>query len=65
MLRTVEFRDGTRTIPEYLAKLMSGLDTSTLTYEQAVRKANDANVRDYLNRHQQAAIAEHFRGLHR
>lgn len=57
----VEFRDGSREVPDHLADLMAGLDTYKLTYEQAKDQANQKLTRDLLDRTQQQLISNHFR----
>lgn len=52
----VEFRDGTREVPDHLADLMIGLDTYKLTYAQATVQANQKPTRDYLNNVQQKML---------
>lgn len=56
----VDFRDGTREVPDYLVRLMADLDTHTLTYQQAVEAASSSLVRRRLNDAQSAIIAAHF-----
>jgi hypothetical protein len=60
-LVTVEFRDGQRDIPRHLAVLMAGIETHTMTYEQAVRYANQAVVKNRLNAAQRNMVNSHFR----
>lgn len=57
----LEFRDGTRFVPEYLAHMLSGIDTHRYTYEQAVQMANQRNVGDVLFKKQQSMIDRHFK----
>ena len=52
----VEFRTGMREVPDYLAKLMGGLETWTMTFEEAVKKANNKLAYDFANRAQEAHI---------
>lgn len=61
--KELPFRDGTRQVPEHLASMMSGLDTITLTYEQAVIAANNRIVGDALGKAQGDLIREHFSSL--
>ena len=59
----VEFRDGTRDIPDHVRDLMRGLDTIRFTYEQALRLAQKKVLRDKLNETQQDIISRHIRDL--
>lgn len=61
-MRDVEFRDGTRRIPEHLADMMAGLKTHTLTYEEAVEKANWKLASDHVDRALDGIVQSHFRG---
>jgi hypothetical protein len=60
-LREVEFRDGNRWIPAYLADMMFDLKTHTMTYEEAVSRANTRLGRDYLDKAYDRIISNHFR----
>jgi hypothetical protein len=62
--REVEFRDGKRWLPAYLADMMSGLETHRLTYEQAVAAANQKAFSDHVNAKADAFVAAHFRESH-
>lgn len=57
----VEFRDGKRLVPEYLADLMDGLTTFTMTYAEAVQAANKRLEANHLNAQQDRVLAAHFR----
>jgi hypothetical protein len=46
----VEFRDGIKDVPDYLADMMRGLPTYEMLYEEAVQKANWGVTRRYLNK---------------
>lgn len=59
----IEFRDGTRMVPDYLAVMMHGLKTHTMTYEQAIEAANKKAESDILNAKQDDVIAAHFKEL--
>lgn len=61
MSRVVEFRDGKREIPDHLADIMADLPTHTLTYDQAVEKANWKLATDHINRAADNIIQSHFR----
>jgi hypothetical protein len=57
----LDFRDGPRFVPEYLASMMSGIETHRYTYEQAVQLANDRAMGDLMGRKQQDMIDKHFK----
>lgn len=61
-LVTIEFRDGQRDIPRYLAVLMKGLETHTMTYTEAVRQANQRMTTERLNAAQRNLVQSHLRG---
>lgn len=58
-----EFRDGKRMVPDYLAVMMTGIETHRLTYEQAVEAANQKTESDLLNAQQDSVLAAHFKEL--
>jgi hypothetical protein len=57
----IEFRDGERDIPAYLARLMSGLETFSMTYDDAVKIVNGKIASDHANRAMNRIVREHFR----
>lgn len=57
----VEFRDGSREVPDHLADLMSGLETYRLTFEQAKKEADSKLVREILTKTQLSIIDAHRR----
>jgi hypothetical protein len=56
----VEFRDGKREIPDYQAEMMRGLETFRMTYEEAVRAANQQLTRNHLNRVEDETVRGHL-----
>ena len=60
--REVEFRDGKRLIPAHLADMMATFKTHTMTYDEAIEKANWKLASDYLGSAQDRIIQSHFRG---
>jgi len=60
-MREVEFRDGKRLVLDHLADMMADLPTHTMTYEQAVEKANWKLASDYANKAVDDAVQGHFR----
>lgn len=59
----VEFRDGTRLVPEYLALIMNQIETHTMTYEEAITAANRQMEANHLNEAGADFVAAHFRKL--
>lgn len=57
----VEFRDGYREVPDHLASMMAVFETYKITYDEAIKKANDQLTRDFLNKSQQSVLNEHFK----
>jgi len=60
-MRSVSFRDGERMIPDHLADLMDEIETRTLTYQQAVDRANWKMAQDHISRAQASIIQDHLR----
>lgn len=60
-MRELEFRDGKRLVPDHLADMMSSLPLHTLTYDDAVQKANWKLASDYADRAADRAVQSHFR----
>lgn len=56
----LEFRDGRRVVPEYLATLMGSFDTSEYTYDQAIDMVNRGFVGEAVSKAQGRAIKQHF-----
>jgi hypothetical protein len=57
----IEFRDGKRQVPEYLAAVMEGLETWRLTYDQAVVEANKRMGADYVTAAHERILTKHFK----
>ena len=57
----LEFRDGARVVPVYLADLMGGIETFRYTFEEARSLANNRLASDHLNRVQRQIIGNSFR----
>ena len=60
--REVEFRDGKRMIPAHLADMMVDLKTHTMTFDEAVAKANWKLASDFTNAAADRIVQSHFRG---
>ena len=61
-LREVEFRTGPEMIPAYLANMMSGLPTHTMTKAEAIKAANDKQLNGVMASAYDKAIKNHFGG---
>jgi hypothetical protein len=59
----LEFRDGKRWVPSYLAIQMADLDLFKLTYEEARQEANNAGVRRHVGDSLDKVIGAHFRRM--
>lgn len=60
--RDVEFRDGVKEIPAYLADMMAGLPTHTMTLEAAVAAANRKQLDGVMSNAYDELIKKHFGG---
>lgn len=58
----VEFRTGAREIPDYLADLMASMDTTTMTYDEAVAAVNRLLERRVIDNATDALEKAHFAG---
>ena len=59
--QTMTFRDGERSVPDYLVSMMRDLSTHRLNYRDAIEAANKKAASDLLNAKQDDVIAAHFR----
>ena len=59
----VEFRDGEKEIPDYLADLMAGIETYRLTLREAIDEANAQMLGRYVTKLGQEAVDDHMRDL--
>lgn len=56
----VEFRDGFRLVPAHIADLLHAHKTWTMTYDEAIRKANTAMAADYANDAMRKIVSRHM-----
>ena len=56
----VEFRDGWRLVPYHVADLLAKYETTTMTYDEAMKKANTGMARDFANDAQQRLVDRHL-----
>jgi hypothetical protein len=59
----VEFRDGEREVPDYLADLMSGIETYRLTLDEAIREANRQALARHVDKAMDEIITQHMARL--
>jgi len=60
-MTTVIFRDGPREVIDYLADMMSTIETYRMTYEEALSIVNNSFMNDHLKQAQTKLITEHFK----
>lgn len=60
-MKEVEFRDGKKLVLDHLAEMMTDLPTHTMTYEQAVEKANWKLSQDHIGKAFDSIVQGHFR----
>jgi undecaprenyl pyrophosphate synthase len=60
-MKTLEFRDGEKDVPDHVAVLMRGLRTWELTYVQAREQAHNNQLRQALEVAQRDLIRQHNR----
>lgn len=60
-MKTVEFRDGEKDVPDHVALLMQGMRTWEMTYEQARQLAHNNQLRRALEGAQRDLIRQHFK----
>jgi hypothetical protein len=60
-MKTVEFRDGEKDVPDHVAVLMQGLRTWEITYDQAMALAHQNQLRQALDATQRSMIRQHFK----
>jgi len=56
----VEFRDGFKEIPDYLADLMTSIDTQTMTVQEAIAAVNMKLERDQFSKVHNELVKSHF-----
>lgn len=59
-MKTVEFRDGERDVPDHVAVMLQGIETHTKTYQQAIRASEQKLLTDRLNQAQASLVADHL-----
>lgn len=61
-LVSIDFRDGTRDVPAYFARLMSAsaVDFYAVTFEEARQIVGEAMGRNHLNDLQEKMVTEHL-----
>lgn len=64
-MATLEFRDGSREVPDYLEPILRGLETFRMTYEEALREANRKMLADHINAQHDRIVSAHLREVSR
>lgn len=59
----LEFLDGTFVVPDHVAAMMSGLDTTKYRYQQALDVINGGMMGEFLGKVQQDTLKRHFEEL--
>lgn len=57
----IEFRDGTKFVPDHLAEMMKGLPTHQMTLTEATQAANNSLVASRFNDARSKIITQHFK----
>ena len=60
-MKEVEFRDGTRLVPDHVEAMLTGIDTHRLTYREAIKAGEDRIQGDHVYRAQRSLIRDHFK----
>jgi len=58
-----EFRDGKRLVPDYIAALLTGIETHRMTYDEAIDAANQKVESDFIDAQRERILEAHFREL--
>lgn len=61
----LEFRDGSREVPDHLAIHMRGMETFRITYGEAITAVNDKLQRDFINSAAERFVDDHFKRMAR
>jgi len=59
----VEFRTGEQEVPDHLAEMMKGIDTYTMTYDEAIEAMNRKLENDYVSREMNKVVDQHMARL--
>ena len=59
----LEFRDGKRWVPFYLANEMADLETYRMTYDEAIKAANSGMVQRHVDNKLDSVIDAHFKRM--
>lgn len=57
----LQFRDGPRVVPDYVAVMLAGIETEMYTYDEAMVLANQQMLGSSLNGTFDTLISEHMR----
>jgi hypothetical protein len=61
----LQFRDGLRLVPEYLAVMMADIDTEEYTFDEACKVVNERMLGNYLGKTFDSVIGDHMREVRR
>lgn len=61
----LEFRDEKREVPDYIADMMSGIETFKMTYKEALAEANRRMEARVIDRAVDGLRKSHFSGVPR
>jgi hypothetical protein len=59
-MKRVEFRDGSRDVPDTVAQYLESIETYQMTYKEAMSKMNNRFLEDRVNKAQNDAVAQHL-----
>lgn len=59
-MREVEFREGRRLVPDYIADRLAAFETYQMTYEEAMKKFNASLLNDRLASAQSKVVRDHL-----
>ena len=59
----VDFRDGSRGVPEHVEELLRGVDTYKLTFSEAMQVVNRRMENEYIQKQANKMLDNHFRFL--
>jgi hypothetical protein len=57
----LEFRDGKRVVAPHVYEMLKPIETYRLTFEEAMRQANNSVLSGHINKKADAFIARHFK----
>jgi hypothetical protein len=55
------FRDGPRDVPPHVEDILKGIEIHKMTYDEAIKAGNMKMENEYLAKHVNKMLSEHFR----